>query len=95
MKNTHRENTSSNKTHAIPKSIYASILVVGALNWLFVRGSYTGNFFEKNKADTSKIKTPFFVIGLFCTPYSICVSLGSDRAVLYKKCSVSNLSDFT
>ena len=42
------------------------IWVVGTLNQLFMRGSYT---FKKHT--TVSGKNPFFVIGPFCTPHSI------------------------
>ena len=37
--------------------------------------------FRKNKAVAGK--TPFYVIGPFCTPHSILLTLASDRTVLY------------
>ena len=37
--------------------------------------------FWKNEIVTGK--TPFFVIGLFCTPILVVLTLASDRAVLY------------
>ena len=73
IKDTHKENAPSNKTQAPTKSVNMNILVVGALNQLFVRSSYTEKFFEK-----------IFVIGPFRTPSSICLNTGfCDRAVLY------------
>ena len=41
IKDTHMENTPSNKTHALTKSMNVDILVVGTLNQLFLRSSYT------------------------------------------------------
>ena len=38
---THRENTSSNNAQALAKNKNIYILVVGTLNQLFTRGSYT------------------------------------------------------
>ena len=37
--------------------------------------------FRKNKVVTGKI--PFFVIGPFCTPHSVCLNLATDREVLF------------
>ena len=51
------------------KSMNIDIWVVGTLNQLFIRGSYTKLNFWKNKVVSGK--TPFFVIGPFCTPYSM------------------------
>ena len=48
--------------------------------------------FRKNWVVTGK--TPFFVIGPFCTPYSICVNIGflqSSFAVLYGNAMLSIL----
>ena len=67
-------NAPSNKTQLLTKSMSMDITVVGALNQLFVRGSYTEDLFQKNQVDTGK--TPFFVIDPFCTPYSICQNIG-------------------
>ena len=47
------------------------IWVVGTLNQLFIRGTETK--FLKNKVVTGK--TPFFVIGPFCTHHSICLNI--------------------
>ena len=41
LKDTHRENTPSNKTQALTESINMDILVIGRLNQLFIRGSFT------------------------------------------------------
>ena len=35
--------------------------------------------FKINNKDTRKVVAPFFVIGSFCTPHSICFKLASDR----------------
>ena len=75
LKGTHREKAPSNKTLALIKSKTMYIGVVGTLNQLFIRGSYAEKkIFEKNKVVTCK--TPFFVIGLFCTHHSICLNIG-------------------
>ena len=49
--------------------------VIGALNQLFIGGSYTvlKLNFQKNLASG---ESAFFVIGRFCTPYSICLNIG-------------------
>ena len=41
IKDTLSENTSSNKTQALPKGMNVDIWVTGTLNQLFTRGSYT------------------------------------------------------
>ena len=41
IKNTRRENTPSNKTQAITKIMNMDILLIGTLNQIFIRGSYT------------------------------------------------------
>ena len=74
IKDTHRENTRSSKTQALTKSINMDIWVIGALNQLFRRGSYTQLSFWKNKVIVGK--TPFYVIGLFCTTHLICLNIG-------------------
>ena len=47
LRNTHSENTSSNKTEALTKSIIIYIWVIGILNQLFMRNSYTQIKFSK------------------------------------------------
>ena len=47
IKDTHRENTPSNKTQAPAKSINMGIWVIGTLNQLFMRGSSTQIKFSK------------------------------------------------
>ena len=48
FKDTHRENTLSNKTKMITKSMNMYIWTIGTLNQLFIRGSYTQiKFFKK------------------------------------------------
>ena len=49
------------------------ILVVGRLNQLFIRGSYTEIEFPKNKKVSGK--TPFLVIGPFYTLHYICLEI--------------------
>ena len=55
-KDTHREKASLNMTTLLTKSMNMDILTLK-------------QNFQKNKVVTGK--TPFFVIGPFCTPYSI------------------------
>ena len=62
---------------------------IGKSNQFFTRGSYTKAKFSKNKVVTDK--TPFFVIGPYCTPYSMCVNIGLGRAALYGNISFSIL----
>ena len=75
FKDTHRENTPSNKIEALTKSINMYIRVIGTLNHLFIRGSYTPlNFFLKKEVIGGR--SPFFVIGPFCTPHSVNLNIG-------------------
>ena len=67
VKDTHKENAPSNKRMNL------GIWVVGTLNQLLLRGSFTETKFSKNKVVCGK--TPFFVIGPFCTPLSICLNI--------------------
>ena len=55
------------------------IWVVGTSNKLFIRGSYTETKLKKKKVITGK--TPFFVMGPFCTPP---LALASDMTDLYR-----------
>ena len=41
IKDTRRESTPSNKTQAITKIMNMDILLIGTLNQIFIRGSYT------------------------------------------------------
>ena len=56
------ENTPTNKTEALTKSMNMYIWVIGTLNQLFVRGCYAQVNFQKNVVSG---KTAFFVIGPF------------------------------
>ena len=47
LKDTHREEASSNKTQALTKSFNVDIWLVGTSNQLFIRGSYTEIKFSK------------------------------------------------
>ena len=77
VKGTRRKKAPSNKTLALAKSWNMEIWVVGTSNQLFVRGSSVETKCSKksiNKAVTGK--TPFFVIGLFCTYHFVCLNIG-------------------
>ena len=67
IKDTHRENTPSNKTRALTKSMNRYVWVIGTINQLFIRCSYNTQIFKENKVVSGK--SPFFVKGPFCTPY--------------------------
>ena len=41
LKDNHKENAASNKTQSLTKIMNMSIWLVGTLNQLFIRGSYT------------------------------------------------------
>ena len=49
FKDTHRENTPSNKTEMLTKSMNIYIWTIGILNALFTRDSYTQTKFSKKK----------------------------------------------
>ena len=59
------ENGPSNKTQVPTKSMNVDILVVGTLNQLYIKGSYTDIKFSEV---VSSGKTPFFVIGPSSNP---------------------------
>ena len=67
------ENAPSNKNEARTKSMIMDIWVVGSLYALYIREHYTLIicFFKKNEVVSAK--TPFLMLGTFCTPYSICL----------------------
>ena len=48
FRDTHRENTPSNKTKARTKTMSTRIWKIGTLNQLFIRGSYTDTKYPKN-----------------------------------------------
>ena len=50
------------------------IWVVGTVNQLFLKGSYTESKFSNDKVVSGK--TLFCVTGLFCSFYSICLKIG-------------------
>ena len=85
IKDTNRENTPSNKTQVLTKSMNMDIWVNGTLNQLFIRGSYSEIHFEKLNSG----KTPFS-IGSFCNPHSI--SIGCHQGSFLWKCHVFNRS---
>ena len=58
----------------LTKSMNMGIWVFSTSNQLFTTGSYRETEFSKNKLVTGK--TPFLVIGPFCTRYSICLNSG-------------------
>ena len=66
LKDTHREKAPPNKTLALTKSTNMDIWVVGTSNQLFLKLKQN---FQKNNVVTGK--TPFFMIGPFCTHHSI------------------------
>ena len=74
FQDTYREKAPSNKTPALTKSTNVGIWVDGTSNKLFVRSSLNWNkIFKKNKVATGK--TPFFLIGPFCSHHSICLNI--------------------
>ena len=81
FKDTLRENTTSNKSQALAKSFNMDIWVIGTLNQIFIRNSYTQNFFSEN-AVVIGIST-FFVIDAICTLLLFVLKLTFDRAILY------------
>ena len=58
------ENEPSDKTQVPTKSMNVDILVVGTLNQLYIKGSYT----EIKFSEVVSGKTPFFVIGPSSNP---------------------------
>ena len=73
FKDTHKENTPSSKTEMLSKSLNMYIWVVGTLNQLSARSSYTQiNFFKEGALSG---KSPFFLIGPLSTPHSICLNI--------------------
>ena len=73
LKITHSENTPLNKSKGLTKSMNMRIFEISTLNQLFKRGSYTETKFSEIWSSSSK--SAFFVIGPFCTPYSICLNI--------------------
>ena len=75
LRDTHKDNTTSKKTEALKKSMYVYIQVIGTLNQLFIRGSYT-HIIKKKKNEVVSDKNPFFAISSFCTLHSTCLNIG-------------------
>ena len=50
------------------------VWAVGKLNQLFIRGSFTETKLSKKKTVTGK--TPYPVIGPFCSYHSVCLNIG-------------------
>ena len=84
LENTHRANIPSNKTEALTESMNMYIWAIGALNELFLRDSYTQTKFLKNEVVSGK--SPFSVIGLFCTLHSICLNIFFWQGSFIWKC---------
>ena len=75
FKNTYREKAPSNKTPTLSKSMNLDFwVVVHQINSLY-EVLKLKQIFWKNELVTGK--TPFLVIGPFCTPHSICLNIGS------------------
>ena len=51
------------------------IWVVGTLNLVLIRGSYNEIKFSKKNNKRVLGKTPFFLLGQFLTPYSVCLNI--------------------
>ena len=83
----HRENTPSNKTQVLTKSIITYIPAIGTLNQLFLRGYYVQIKILKNEVFYCKILLKYFVLGPLCIPHSIC-PFAFDRVVLYENIAV-------
>lgn len=69
-----KDTAPSNESLTLSKSMNTDIWVLGTSNKLFTRGFKLKQSFVKNKVITDK--TPFFVIGQFCTPHPICFNIG-------------------
>ena len=77
-KDTHKKNTTLNKTRTLTKSMNMGIWPICALNQLFVRGTQI-RFSKKRKKKKDKAvsgKNPFFLIGPCCTSHVICPNIG-------------------
>ena len=75
----------SNKILAVTKSINMDSWAVGTCNQLLRRGSYK---------EVLTGKTPFFVIGPFCTSHPICLKIGFWQGSFVWKYCTFNLSTF-
>ena len=65
------------------------IWAIGILNQLFIEILILKLSFQKNEVVNGK--SPFFVIGSFRAPHSICLNLAFDGAVLYGYAALSFL----
>ena len=77
------------------KSTNTNIWLIGTLSQMFFTGFYAQTSFQIKK--TNKVvsgKTPFFVIGPFCTPDSVCINTGFWQGSFVWKCCVFNHSIF-
>ena len=75
LKDTHREKAPSNKTSALTKvQVWALGSLVHQINSIQETLKLKQNF-QKNKVVAGK--TPFFMMGPFCTHHSICLNVGS------------------
>ena len=59
VEDTHIENAPSNETEAYTKSMNICFEAIGALNQLFMKGTYNKSKFSKNEAISGK--SPFFL----------------------------------
>ena len=69
LKDTHKEKALSNITQALTKSMNMNI---------WIKSTLYKRFLNRNKILKKKVvtgKTPFFVIGPFCTHNSICLNI--------------------
>ena len=89
FKDTLRENTTSNKSQALAKSLNMDIWVIGTLNQIFIRNSYTQIFFSENTVVIGI--SPFFVIDPICTLLLFVLKLTFDRAILYGNRTLSTV----
>ena len=85
IKDTHRENTPSNKTHVLTKTVIIDIWVVGTLNQLFVIGCYT-QIYLKKKILVAKIYPLQYVHIVHYILFAL--SLAFDREVLYENVAI-------
>ena len=64
----------------------------GHLGGCYIKSTLYKRFLNKNKTKKKGTgKTPFFVIGLLCTPILFVTTLASDRAALYRYVAFSIL----
>ena len=91
FKDTHSENTPSNKTEVFKKSMNMYTWEIGISNQLFIRDSYAQISFPKKWG--SQWEKSIFVIGLFRTPHSTCLNI--NRVVLCGNVPVSFVALWT